>query len=51
MTQIMELMDKRAKAWEAAKAFLNSHSQNGGMVSAEDAATFYSAHRKARCKG
>ena len=24
MTQIMELMDKRAKAWEAAKAFLNS---------------------------
>ena len=33
MTQIMELMDKRAKAWEAAKAFLNSHSQNGGMVS------------------
>ena len=40
MTQIMELMDKRAKAWEAAKAFLNSHSQNGGMVSAEDAATY-----------
>ena len=40
MTQIMELMDKRAKAWEAAKAFLNTHSQNGGMVSAEDAATY-----------
>ena len=40
MTQIMELMDKRAKAWEAAKAVLNSHSQNGGMVSAEDAATY-----------
>ena len=40
MTQIMELMDKRAKAWEAAKAFLNSLSQNGGMVSAEDAATY-----------
>lgn len=40
MTQIMELMEKRAKAWEAAKAFLNSHSQNGGMVSAEDAATY-----------
>ena len=35
MTQIMELMEKRAKAWEAAKAFLNTHSQNGGMVSAE----------------
>jgi HK97 family phage major capsid protein len=40
MTQIMELMEKRAKAWEAAKAFLNTHSQNGGMVSAEDAATY-----------
>ena len=40
MTQIMELIEKRAKAWEAAKAFLNSHSQNGGMVSAEDAATY-----------
>jgi hypothetical protein len=40
MTQIMELMDKRAKAWEAAKSFLNTHSQNGGMVSAEDAATY-----------
>lgn len=40
MTQIMELMEKRAKAWEAAKAFLNTHSQNGGRVSAEDAATY-----------
>lgn len=40
MNQIMELMDKRAKAWEAAKSFLNTHSQNGGMVSAEDAATY-----------
>lgn len=40
MTQIMELMEKRAKAWEAAKAFLNTHSQNGGMISAEDAATY-----------
>ena len=63
MTQIMELMDKRAKAWEAAKAFLNSHSQNGGMVSYrapaasgadrqdDECTDFYSAHRKARCKG
>ena len=24
---------QRAKAWEAAKSFLNTHSQNGGMVS------------------
>ena len=47
MTQIMELMDKRAKAWEAAKAFLNSHSQNGGMVSAEDAATYDKMEKEA----
>lgn len=40
MTQIMELMEKRAKAWDAAKAFLNTHSQNGGMVSTDDAATY-----------
>lgn len=40
MTQIMELMEKRAKAWNAAKAFLDSHSENGGRVSAEDAATY-----------
>lgn len=40
MTQIMELMEKRAKAWEAAKAFLNTHSQDGGMVSPEDAETY-----------
>lgn len=40
MTQIMELMEKRAKAWNAAKEFLDTHSQNGGQVSAEDAATY-----------
>ena len=40
MTKIMELMEKRAKAWEAAKNFLDSHSDNGGNVSAEDAATY-----------
>lgn len=40
MTKIMELMEKRAKAWEAAKSFLDSHSDNGGNVSAEDAATY-----------
>ena len=40
MTKIMELMEKRAKAWEATKAFLDSHSDGGGNVSAEDAATY-----------
>lgn len=40
MTKIMELMDRRAKAWDAAKNFLDTHSDNGGNVSAEDAATY-----------
>ena len=40
MTKIMELMEKRAKAWNAAKQFLDTHSDNGGNVSAEDAATY-----------
>lgn len=40
MTQIMDLMEKRAKAWDAAKKFLDTHSDNGGNVSAEDAATY-----------
>ncbi len=40
MNKIMDLMEKRAKAWEAAKAFLDSHSVEGGSVSAEDAATY-----------
>ena len=40
MNKIMELMEKRAKAWNAAKEFLDSHSVNGANVSAEDAATY-----------
>ena len=33
-------MEKRAKAWNAAKDFLDTHSDNGGNVSAEDAQTY-----------
>jgi HK97 family phage major capsid protein len=40
MSKILDLIDKRAKAWDAAKKFLDTHSENGGMVSAEDAATY-----------
>ncbi len=40
MTQIMDLMERRAKAWDAAKKFLDAHSDNGGNVSEEDAATY-----------
>ena len=36
MNQILELREKRAKAWEAAKAFLDSKRNQDGFVSAED---------------
>ena len=37
---ILELREKRAKAWEAAKAFLDSHRNTNGVLSAEDDATY-----------
>ena len=37
---ILELREKRAKAWEAAKAFLDSHRQENGVLSAEDDAAY-----------
>lgn len=40
MTAILELRTKRAKAWDAAKNFLESKRGNDGMMSAEDAATY-----------
>ena len=40
---ILELREKRAKAWEAAKAFLDSHRNDKGILSAEDDAAYASA--------
>lgn len=37
---IQELIEKRAKAWEAAKNFLDSHRTEKGVLSAEDGATY-----------
>ena len=37
---ILELREKRAKAWEAAKAFLDSRRNEKGVLSAEDDATY-----------
>ncbi len=37
---ILELCEKRAKAWEAAKAFLDSHRNQSGVLSAEDDAAY-----------
>ena len=36
MATIMELREKRAKLWEGAKAFLDSHRDKDGNLSAED---------------
>ncbi len=40
MTEIMNLRDKRVQTWNAAKAFLESHRGNDGMLSAEDDAIY-----------
>ena len=40
MSKVLELKEKRAKAWEAAKAFLDSKQGTNGLMSAEDAATY-----------
>ena len=37
---IQELREKRAKAWAAAKAFLDSRRNEKGVLSAEDDATY-----------
>jgi len=40
MKQILALREKRAKAWDAAKAFLDTHRGEDGLVSAEDNAVY-----------
>lgn len=40
MDKILELREKRAKAWAAAKAFLDSKRGEDGLLSAEDTATY-----------
>jgi len=40
MNQILELREKRAKAWAAAKAFLDSKRGTDGVVSAEDTTVY-----------
>lgn len=40
MNKILELREKRAKAWETAKNFLDSRRSDNGLVSDEDNATY-----------
>ncbi len=40
MNQILTLREKRAKAWDTAKAFLDTKRGTDGLLSAEDVATY-----------
>ena len=40
MSMILELREKRAKAWETAKAFLDAKRGADGLLAAEDVATY-----------
>jgi len=40
MSMILELREKRAKTWDAAKAFLDDKRSDSGLLSAEDTATY-----------
>ncbi|WP_044294498.1 phage major capsid protein [Robinsoniella peoriensis] len=40
MSKVLELREKRAKAWEAAKAFLDTKRGNDGLLSSEDTSTY-----------
>ena len=40
MSKILELREKRAKAWAAAKAYLDTKRGGDGLLTAEDAATY-----------
>lgn len=40
MSKILELREKRAKAWDAAKAFLDTKRGGDGLLAAEDTATY-----------
>ena len=40
MSKILELKEKRARAWDAAKKFLNAKRTDDGFVSGEDAAVY-----------
>ena len=35
-----EMIEKRAKVWEAAKDFVDTHEDANGLLSAEDSATY-----------
>ena len=48
---ILELREKRNKAWEAAKAFVETKSDKDGLLSAEDAASYAEMEQKIKDYG
>ena len=40
MSKILELRQKRAEVWDKAKAFLDQHQSESGLLSAEDTAAY-----------
>ncbi len=40
MNTILEMREKRANLWEAAKNFADTHKDDSGLMTAEDAATY-----------
>ena len=47
---LREMLDKRAKHWDAMKAFLDSHRTDNGTLSAEDDATYTKMERRRRIR-
>ena len=48
MSKILEMIEKRNKAWEGAKAFVESKRDKDGLLSTEDAAGYGAGARQAR---
>ena len=46
MSKILEMIEKRNKAWEGAKAFLESKRDKDGLISEEDALVYDEMEKK-----
>ena len=46
MTKLQELIENRAKAWEGAKAFVESKKDKDGLLSDEDVKTYHEMESK-----
>ena len=46
MSKILDMREKRKKAWEAAKAFVETKRDKDGLLSEEDAKTYAEMEKK-----